>query len=72
MLICSMLFQQPPEHVLGNLFALLGDISVDADVKIWAIGILACYFVEKVGEPEKIVLVADHPVAVNASVVFVW
>ena len=61
MVIRSMLFEQPTEYVLGDLLALLSHIGVDADVEIFAVWFLTEDFVEKIGKPQEVVLVANHP-----------
>lgn len=68
----AMLFQQPSEDVLGYLLALLCHVGVDTDIKVRALGVGAVNFVQKVGEPEEVVFIADHPVEVNATMICVW
>lgn len=73
MIIRTVLFEKPAEHMLGNLLAFLRYVCVDADVEIGAIEFLgAGDFIEEVGEPQEVVLVADLPVEVNSTVVDIW
>jgi hypothetical protein len=58
--------------MLGYPFTLLRDVRVDANVEIWAIGILAGDFVEEIGESEDVVFVAHHPVKIYSAMMLVW
>jgi hypothetical protein len=68
-----MLLEKPAEDMLRDVLALLSHVRLHANVEMRVVEILCTRdLIEKIGEPEEVVLVANHPVEVDAPMISVW
>lgn len=66
----AMFFKEQAEDVGGEVLSLLRHVGEDADVEVGVVGVAwgrGGDLVEEVGEPKKVIPVADGPVKVDAA-----